>query len=94
MCWLPKKVSNNFIFACCFITVFHFVIYTSKIVLCKNSVERLFYQLMKSGHPALDPLFVSPEGVLSIRDEQLESPQVLCTLLHGHRYVEIYKLAG
>lgn len=51
---------------------------------CRRSVERLFYQLMKSGHPALDPLFVSPEGILSIRDEQLESPQVLCTLLHGH----------
>jgi hypothetical protein len=56
----------------------------------KNSVERLFYQLMKSGHPALDPLFVSPEGILSVRKEQLESPQVLCTLLHGHRCVEIY----
>ncbi|KDR09742.1 Gametogenetin-binding protein 2 [Zootermopsis nevadensis] len=51
---------------------------------CRRSVERLFYQLMKSGHPALDPLFVSPEGILSIRKEQLESPQVLSTLLHGH----------
>ncbi|KAJ9595143.1 hypothetical protein L9F63_013551 [Diploptera punctata] len=51
---------------------------------CRRSVERLFYQLMKSGHPALDPLYVSSEGVLSIRKEQLESPQVLCTLLHGH----------
>jgi len=43
---------------------------------------------MKSGHPALDPLYVSPEGVLSIRKEQLESPQILCTLLHGHRHVK------
>ncbi|XP_069703871.1 gametogenetin-binding protein 2-like isoform X1 [Periplaneta americana] len=51
---------------------------------CRRSVERLFYQLMKSGHPALDPLYVSPEGVLSIRKDQLESPQVLCTLLRGH----------
>ncbi|XP_023720325.1 gametogenetin-binding protein 2-like [Cryptotermes secundus] len=51
---------------------------------CRRSVERLFYQLMKSGYRALDPLFVSPEGVLSVCKAQLESPQVLCTLLHGH----------
>lgn len=65
-------------------------IYIPEIHIPLNSVERLFYQLMKSGYPTLDPLFISPEGVLSVRNEQLESPQVLCTLLHGHRYVEIY----
>jgi hypothetical protein len=65
-------------------------IYVPEIHIPLNSVERLFYQLMKSGYPTLDPLFISPEGILSVRKEQLESPQVLCTLLHGHRYVEIY----
>jgi len=50
------------------------------------SVERLFTDLMKSGHPALDPLVITPDGVLSIKDDILKSPQQLCTLLHGHRY--------
>lgn len=50
------------------------------------SVERLFYDLMKSGHPALDPLVITPNGMLSIKDDVLKSPQQLCTLLHGHRY--------
>lgn len=49
------------------------------------SVERLFYDLMKSGHPALDPLVITPDGLLTIRDEVLESPQLLCTMLQGHR---------
>ncbi|XP_011690109.1 PREDICTED: gametogenetin-binding protein 2-like isoform X5 [Wasmannia auropunctata] len=51
---------------------------------CRRSVERLFYDLMNSGHPALDPLVITPDGVLSIKDEVLKSPQQLCTLLHGH----------
>lgn len=56
------------------------------------SVERLFYDLMKSGHPALDPLVITPDGMLSIKDEVLESPQQLCTILHGHRYVDNCKI--
>ncbi|GAB1866733.1 Gametogenetin-binding protein 2-like [Camponotus japonicus] len=51
---------------------------------CRRSVERLFYDLMKSGHPALDPLVITPNGKLSIKDDVLESPQRLCTILHGH----------
>lgn len=51
---------------------------------CRRSVERLFYDLMKSGHPALDPLVITPEGLLSIKDDILESPQLLCTMLQGH----------
>ncbi|XP_011863592.1 PREDICTED: gametogenetin-binding protein 2-like isoform X2 [Vollenhovia emeryi] len=51
---------------------------------CRRSVERLFYDLMKSGHPALDPLVITPNGMLSIKDDVLKSPQQLCTLLHGH----------
>ncbi|XP_029161178.1 gametogenetin-binding protein 2-like [Nylanderia fulva] len=57
---------------------------TEPCVGCRRSVERLFYDLMKSGHPALDPLVITPNGVLSIKDEVLESPQRLCTILHGH----------
>ncbi|XP_024883941.1 gametogenetin-binding protein 2-like [Temnothorax curvispinosus] len=51
---------------------------------CRRSVERLFYDLMKSGHPALDPLVITSNGMLSIKDDVLKSPQQLCTLLHGH----------
>ncbi|XP_012529063.1 gametogenetin-binding protein 2-like isoform X2 [Monomorium pharaonis] len=51
---------------------------------CRRSVERLFYDLMKSGHPALDPLVITRNGVLSVKDDVLKSPQQLCTLLHGH----------
>ncbi|KAK2586730.1 hypothetical protein KPH14_011765 [Odynerus spinipes] len=51
---------------------------------CRRSVERLFDDLMKSGHPALDPLVITPEGLLSISDDILESPQLLCTMLQGH----------
>lgn len=49
------------------------------------SVERLFYDLMQSGHQALDPLIVTPKGLLTIKDEILESPRLLCTMLQGHR---------
>ncbi|CAH0381297.1 unnamed protein product [Bemisia tabaci] len=51
---------------------------------CRRSVERLFYQLTASGHPALDPLVVTVDGILTIQDDHLAWPQVLCTLLHGH----------
>lgn len=51
---------------------------------CRRSVERLFYDLMKSGHPALDPLLITADGLLSIKKEVLESPQQLCTILQGH----------
>ncbi|XP_043273261.1 gametogenetin-binding protein 2-like [Venturia canescens] len=51
---------------------------------CRRSVERLFYDLMKSAHPALDPLVITADGLLTIKDEILESPQLLCTMLQGH----------
>lgn len=56
-----------------------------KFVFFVLSVERLFYDLMKSSHPALDPLVITPDGLLTIKDEILESPQLLCTMLQGHR---------
>ena len=51
---------------------------------CRRSVERLFYQLMLSGHPTLDPVVITNKGVLSVSDDKFRSPQAICTLLHKH----------
>ncbi|KAJ2952911.1 hypothetical protein O0L34_g7277 [Tuta absoluta] len=51
---------------------------------CRRSVERLFYQLCKSGHPTLDPLILSPDEIMSIKEEKIIHPQSLATLLNGH----------
>lgn len=56
---------------------------------CRRSVERLYYQLFKYGHPTLDPLVVKQDGIITIREDKQNSPQVLCTLFHGHRYLSI-----
>ncbi|XP_065072751.1 LOW QUALITY PROTEIN: gametogenetin-binding protein 2-like [Ochlerotatus camptorhynchus] len=49
--------------------------------------ERLFYQLMLSGHPTLDPIIITGKGVLTIGEDKLKSPQAVCTLLHKHKMV-------
>lgn len=49
------------------------------------SVERLFYQLCKSGHPTLDPLIITPDEIMSIKEDKITHPQSLGTLLNGHR---------
>ncbi|XP_013195538.1 gametogenetin-binding protein 2-like [Amyelois transitella] len=51
---------------------------------CRRSVERLFYQLCKSGHPTLDPLVLTPDEIMTIREEKIVHPQSLATLLNGH----------
>ncbi|XP_075969842.1 gametogenetin-binding protein 2-like [Anticarsia gemmatalis] len=51
---------------------------------CRRSVERLFYQLCKSGHPTLDPLVLTPDEIMSIREDKIIHPQSLATLLNGH----------
>ncbi|XP_067215566.1 gametogenetin-binding protein 2-like isoform X2 [Linepithema humile] len=51
---------------------------------CRRSVEKRFSDLSKSGQSALDPLVISTDGVVSIKEEVLKSPQLLCTILHGH----------
>ncbi|KAL4714553.1 hypothetical protein ACJJTC_006599 [Scirpophaga incertulas] len=51
---------------------------------CRRSVERLFYQLCKSGHPTLDPLVLTPDEVMTIREDKIVHPQSLATLLNGH----------
>uniref|UniRef100_A0A8D8IZM1 Gametogenetin-binding protein 2-like n=1 Tax=Culex pipiens TaxID=7175 RepID=A0A8D8IZM1_CULPI len=52
---------------------------------CRRSVERLFYQLMLSGHPTLDPIVISSKGVLTISDDKIRSAQAVCNLLHKHK---------
>lgn len=49
------------------------------------SVERLYHQLFKYGHPTLDPLIVKQDGIITVRDDKQNSPQFLCSLFHGHR---------
>uniref|UniRef100_U5EZT6 Gametogenetin-binding protein 2-like n=1 Tax=Corethrella appendiculata TaxID=1370023 RepID=U5EZT6_9DIPT len=51
---------------------------------CRRSVERLFYQLMLSGHPTLDPVMITNKGILTVTDDKIRSPQAICTLLHKH----------
>jgi hypothetical protein len=51
---------------------------------CRRSVERLFYQLMLSGHPTLDPIVITNKGVLTVRDDKLRSSQAICSLLYKH----------
>ncbi|CAH0721856.1 unnamed protein product, partial [Brenthis ino] len=51
---------------------------------CRRSVERLFYQLCKSGHPTLDPLILTPDEIMTIKEEKITNPQALATLLNGH----------
>ncbi|KAF5273798.1 hypothetical protein FQA39_LY00913 [Lamprigera yunnana] len=50
---------------------------------CRRSVERLYYQLFKYGHPTLDPIVVKSDGIITIREEK-QTPQVLCSLFHAH----------
>ncbi|RVE48602.1 hypothetical protein evm_006791 [Chilo suppressalis] len=51
---------------------------------CRRSVERLFYQLCKSGHPTLDPLILTSDEIMTIREDKIVHPQSLATLLNGH----------
>ncbi|XP_014487774.1 PREDICTED: gametogenetin-binding protein 2-like [Dinoponera quadriceps] len=51
---------------------------------CRRSVERLLHALMKTGQPAFHQLVITSNGLLSIKDEVLKSPEILCTMLHGH----------
>ncbi|XP_005102714.1 gametogenetin-binding protein 2 [Aplysia californica] len=51
---------------------------------CRKSVERLFVQLQKSQHPALEPLVITPRGEMSVRHEYLFDPRSLFSLFHVH----------
>ncbi|XP_066295842.1 gametogenetin-binding protein 2-like isoform X1 [Branchiostoma lanceolatum] len=51
---------------------------------CRRSVERLFNQLVESGHPAIEPLIVTPHSVLSIKHAYLFDPRSVYTLFYVH----------
>ncbi|XP_044734525.1 gametogenetin-binding protein 2-like [Chrysoperla carnea] len=51
---------------------------------CRRSVERLFFQILRSGFPTLDPIIITKGGILTIREDKIKNPQVLCNLFHGH----------
>uniref|UniRef100_A0A224X9X1 Putative gametoproteintin-binding protein 2 n=1 Tax=Panstrongylus lignarius TaxID=156445 RepID=A0A224X9X1_9HEMI len=51
---------------------------------CRRSVERLYEQLRKTGHPAMEPLVIKPDGNLTIKEDHFEGPRHLFALLHGH----------
>ncbi|KAI5719467.1 hypothetical protein M8J76_010732 [Diaphorina citri] len=48
------------------------------------TVERVFTDLSQSGYPALSPLVITPDGILTIQQDYLKWPNHLCSLLHGH----------
>ncbi|XP_051174499.1 gametogenetin-binding protein 2-like [Leptopilina boulardi] len=51
---------------------------------CRRSAEKLFFDLLEAGHPVLDPLMFTTEYIFTLKEEVLESPQMLCTVLHKH----------
>lgn len=57
---------------------------TVQCVGCRRSVERLFYQLMLSGHHTLDPLVIKTNGILTIAEDKMKVPRFVCTLLRRH----------
>ncbi|XP_018568036.1 gametogenetin-binding protein 2-like isoform X3 [Anoplophora glabripennis] len=50
---------------------------------CRRSVERLYFQLFKFGHPTLDPLIVKPDGRITIKEDK-QAYQVLGSIFHDH----------
>ncbi|KAJ8967503.1 hypothetical protein NQ314_002818 [Rhamnusium bicolor] len=50
---------------------------------CRRSVERLYFQLFKFGHPTLDPLIVKPDGTITIKEDK-QAYQVLGSIFHDH----------
>ncbi|CAG9860789.1 unnamed protein product [Phyllotreta striolata] len=50
---------------------------------CRRSVDRLYYQLFKFGHPTLDPLIVKPDGIITIREDKQAYP-ILGSIFHDH----------
>ncbi|KAJ8912903.1 hypothetical protein NQ315_017233 [Exocentrus adspersus] len=50
---------------------------------CRRSVERLYFQLYKFGHPTLDPLIVKPDGRITIKEDK-QAYQVLGSIFHDH----------
>ncbi|XP_014240539.1 gametogenetin-binding protein 2-like [Cimex lectularius] len=51
---------------------------------CRRSVEKLYEQLKRSGHPTLEPLVIQSNGNLVIQEKHLDWPLRICSLLHEH----------
>lgn len=51
---------------------------------CRRSVERLYHQLYKHKYPTFDPLMVTSDGIVTVREDKQALPQFLCSLFHGH----------
>lgn len=49
-------------------------------------MERLYYQLVKYGHPTLDPIVVKSDGIISLKKEK-QSYNILANIFHDHAYV-------
>ncbi|KAG5884357.1 hypothetical protein JTB14_030796 [Gonioctena quinquepunctata] len=65
------------------ITIEHVLNQNVPCVGCRRSVDRLYYQLFKFGHPTLDPLIVKSDGTISIKEDRLAYP-VLGSIFHDH----------
>uniref|UniRef100_T1II31 Gametogenetin-binding protein 2 n=1 Tax=Strigamia maritima TaxID=126957 RepID=T1II31_STRMM len=50
---------------------------------CRRSVERLFNQLCESGYPAVQPLVVTVDGILTVNENFLTESRSLCEIFHS-----------
>ncbi|VEN60760.1 unnamed protein product, partial [Callosobruchus maculatus] len=50
---------------------------------CRRSVDRLYYQLFKFGHPTLDPLVIRSDGIITIKEEK-QAYQIVGSIFHDH----------
>ena len=60
------------------------MITTTLITFTIYSAEQLFNQLVKSGHPALEPLVTSSNFYLSVKRDYLYNPKALYSLFYVH----------
>ncbi|CAE1292596.1 Gametogenetin-binding protein 2,Gametogenetin-binding protein 2-like [Acanthosepion pharaonis] len=64
--------------------ILHLLSQTVPCVGCRRSVERLFNQLVQFQHPALEPLIITDDAVLSVKPEYLCDPKALYILFYIH----------
>ncbi|XP_064653255.1 gametogenetin-binding protein 2-like isoform X2 [Lineus longissimus] len=64
--------------------IFHLLSQKVPCVGCRRSVERLFSQLARSSHPALEPLVITKDSELSINRNYLLDPKAMYALFHVH----------
>lgn len=52
----------------------------------------MFLRLVESGHPALEPLIVTKDSILSLKRECLFDPKAIFALFYIHGFVKLYLL--